>query len=714
MLQPSSPSPRSSLSSILRWSGYGLLGLLVGVVLLHWDSASSLSSPLSSPLSSAPRDLPAVAVSERIAPRLFDGDLRELSRLEPWRDGDPVHGKGEDHERQRRPRLEALVDVLTPTAPDPLVRRQQRSAAVAADALAGPDPSFYGIAFTGANPPDTIGEAGPRHYIQMVNGHGAGPDDSAPMGASFAIWNKTGERQAGPLALSSLWPDGVCRDFARGDPVVVHDGLADRWVLMELAVPPECFGGENCHLCLAVSRTPDPLTGGWFLYRFHIPGALPDYPKLGVWPDFYGVGTNHASPGDQRAGAYALERDRMLRGEAARIQIFTAPFLPNSGFLQSLLPADLEGPKGPPAGSPLPFLRYRDGEVQGDLDPGRDHLELWELAVDWEDPDRSALFGPVLVEVAEFDSGLAPVPQPAGPALPTFHDPLMWRVGYHNFRDREVLVGNFSVGAGTGDEFRAAVRWFELRRSDAGGWSTFQEGTFAPDEAHRWMGSVAMDATGNLLLGYGVVSAELGLYPSLRVAGRRAGDPTGVLTTDEVSLLETSGTPASGWGDYSAMSLDPAEGCTFWYTHQYPGDDGTWRTRVGAFRFKDCEAGTPPPEPEPCVEDDETLCLAQGRFRVRVHWETAQGTSGAGRADPLTDDTGTFWFFDPANVELVVKVLDACPVNQRFWVFAAGLTDVETRITVEDTARGASQVYRNPRRTAFLPVQDTTTFDTCP
>jgi plastocyanin len=117
----------------------------------------------------------------------------------------------------------------------------------------------------------------------------------------------------------------------------------------------------------------------------------------------------------------------------------------------------------------------------------------------------------------------------------------------------------------------------------------------------------------------------------------------------------------------------------------------------------------------PCIEDATTLCLVGDRFRVTAEWQTSQGTQGAGNAIELTTDTGYFWFFDQNNVEVVVKVLNACvPPFERFWVFAAGLTDVEVQLRVTDTLRGATRTYSNPLGTAFEPIQDTQAFATCP
>lgn len=125
------------------------------------------------------------------------------------------------------------------------------------------------------------------------------------------------------------------------------------------------------------------------------------------------------------------------------------------------------------------------------------------------------------------------------------------------------------------------------------------------------------------------------------------------------------------------------------------------------------------PEWVACVYQDvcdpaAALLLTDGRFKVTATWRTALPSSGTGQARPLTADTGAFWFFDQANLELVVKVLDACPVNGHFWVFAAGLTNVAVDLHVEDTARHLTRTYTNPLDTPFQPIQDTAAFSTCP
>ncbi|HEX6864457.1 MAG TPA: hypothetical protein VF414_16630, partial [Thermoanaerobaculia bacterium] len=114
-----------------------------------------------------------------------------------------------------------------------------------------------------------------------------------------------------------------------------------------------------------------------------------------------------------------------------------------------------------------------------------------------------------------------------------------------------------------------------------------------------------------------------------------------------------------------------------------------------------------------CTPGATTLCLNNGRFKVEATYDT--GTQqGQAQAVKLTDETGYLWFFNASNVETVVKVLNACGMNNRYWVFAGGLTNVQVRMTVTDTAKGTSKTYTNPPGTPFQPIQDTDALASCP
>ncbi len=164
----------------------------------------------------------------------------------------------------------------------------------------------------------------------------------------------------------------------------------------------------------------------------------------------------------------------------------------------------------------------------------------------------------------------------------------MWRFAYRNFGTHESLVANHAVDVGGS---QAGVRWYELRKSGAGAWSIHQQGTYAPGGESRWMASIAMDGSGNIAMGYNVSSSSV--FPSIRYTGRLAGDSPGSMTLSESTGIDGGGSQLSSsnrWGDYSALSVDPADDCTFWFTGEYYAATSTsgWRTRIFSFSLPDC------------------------------------------------------------------------------------------------------------------------------
>ena len=451
---------------------------------------------------------------------------------------------------------------------DPLLKSQQKSPAATDLAFLTPILNFNGQGFTNVNPPDTVGDVGPNHYIQIINGGGGG---------IMKIYDKTGNTLAGPTALDTLGT-GACAN-GLGDGIVLYDQMADRWMLSE-------FSGSSNALCVYISNGANPVTSSWYAYQFNTPN-FPDYPKYGVWPDAYYVSSNENSP-----AVYALDRTKMLNGQAATSQRFTAPSLSGFGF-QALIPSDLDGATAPPAGTPNYFMRHRDDEAHnpGSNNPTQDYLEIWSFDVDFATPANSSFSGPINIPVAEFDSELCGYvsfqcfpQQGSGTTLDPLREVIMQRLQYRNFGTHEVLVGNFVTDVdGTN---HGGVRWFELRKSGGGSWSLYQEGTYAPDANNRWMGAISMDGAGNIAVGYNVTSSSM--YPSLRYAGRLASDPLGTLPQGEGTLIDGSAANSSNrYGDYSAMSVDPADDCTFWFTGEYNANS-TWSTRIGTFKFDSC------------------------------------------------------------------------------------------------------------------------------
>ena len=370
-----------------------------------------------------------------------------------------------------------------------------------------PDPNFDGIRFgnsgAGFIPPDTNGDVGPDHYVQTVN-------------SSIAIFDKEGSTLAGPMPINTLFAPlgGPCATGSVIDPIVNYDPLADRWVVMGFPF--------TTPLCIAVSRTGDPVGGGWFLYAFDLGVFVPDYPKLGVWPDAYYLGLN-AGP----ENVFALDRANMLSGNPATSVGFGV-----DGPL--LMPADLDGP-APPAGTPAPFVRHLDGALWG----GVDRLEVFEFTVDFDNPSSSTLnlvaalptdpFSAVLCGDAFFGDCAE---QPNGVLLETLPFFLMWRLQYRKFGTRETLVANHTIDVDPVLDEQAGIRWYELRRHRGRPWSIFQQGDFAPQDPdassflHRWMGSIAMDKKHNIALGFSASSSAE--FPGVRYVGRKASDPRGL------------------------------------------------------------------------------------------------------------------------------------------------------------------------------------------
>ena len=504
---------------------------------------------------------------EIVTPTVFTGDLRELPTARAWRPGDPI----KEIPRRSYPRAERVSGPpRNPTGitRDPLLGLQERAPQAPTRAFGSPDVNVAGMGFSGVNPPDTVGDVGQNYYIQAIN-------DQA--GTKFTVHHKgDGSVAAGPIPLDSLATSNFCTN-GLGDPIVLYDHLAGRWLLSE-------FSSSGNRMCVYISQTGDPLAGGWYAYDFSATN-FPDYPKYAVWPDAYYVGTNENS-----VAAYALERPAMLNGQAAALQRFTAPDLGGFAF-QMITPSDLDGP-APPAGAPAYFLRHNDDESHnpGSNDPGHDFLEIFEFAVDFASPANSTFTGPFQVPIAEFDSdlcGLVSFNCIRQPGTSTTLDPLrevvMWRSQYRNFGSYEVLVGNLATDVDGTDH--AGVRWYELRKS-GGSWSLFQEGTYAIDGDSRWMGSAAMDGNGNVAVGYNVSSSTT--FPSLRYAGRLAGDPAGTLPQGENVLVAGTASNASNrYGDYASLNVDPVDDCTIWFTGEYNAAS-QWSTRIGAFSFAGC------------------------------------------------------------------------------------------------------------------------------
>lgn len=422
----------------------------------------------------------------------------------------------------------------------------------------------------GPLPPDTNGDVGPNHYVQNVN-------------SGISIYTKAGALLWGPANTNTLWQGfgGPCETRNDGDGIVLYDPLADRWNISQFT------SAAPYYQCIAVSATGDPL-GAYHRYAFldfQSSTALGDYPKLGVWPDAYYMTTNEFAPGFIGGGNYAFERSAMLAGTTAHSVFFLTPL--DAGGL----PSDIDGHTPPPAGSPNYFLFNTD--EAGILD-------MYKFHVDWTNP-ISSTFGPAIpIAVAPWNGTIctasrgACIDQPNSPTkVEAIADRFMHRMAYRNMGDHESLVVNQTVNITTTVPGIAGIRWYELRAPNAITPTVYQQGTYTlNDSTHRWMGSAAMDRMGNIAIGFSASSTVIS--PSIRYAGRLATDPLGQLSQGESLLYQGQGVEVSSqfarWGDYSSISVDPSDDCTYWYTTEYYGNPGdrNWRTRIGTFKFPNC------------------------------------------------------------------------------------------------------------------------------
>ena len=439
------------------------------------------------------------------------------------------------------------------------------------------DVDGVGSGFTGpqgtfsvnAAPPDTNGAVGPNHYVQIVN-------------TDYAVFSKSGSVLFGPVAINTLWSGfgGLCQTDNDGDPTVRYDRIADRWIIQQFAVTGANGGSTPFLECLAVSTSGDP-TGSFNRYSFAY-ANFPDYPKLSVWPDAYYLTVNQfnaAGTSFLGANVAALNRSQMLAGQPATRVSFNAPT-----SVASLLASDLDSGRLPPSGEPNFVLS---------LGASASTLAAFKFHVDFATPSNSTFTGPTSLATNAFSEacsgGGTCIPQSGtSTQLDSLGDRLMFRLAYRNFGDHEALVVSHSVTSGS----TVGVRWYELRIS-SGSPAIFQQGTYAPDATFRWMPSIAMDGSGDIAAGFSASSSSL--HPGVRYTGRLPGDPAGTMGQGEGTIVTGGGSQTGNltrWGDYSALTVDPADDCTFWYTNEYIPANGSfnWRTRIGSFKFSTCGA----------------------------------------------------------------------------------------------------------------------------
>lgn len=521
-----------------------------------------------------------------VTPRIVNIDLRSAPKAKQWQPGDPV----KEVPRRTYRAADEKGPVSRKYSEDPLAAKQTDYDEFAYRAFGSTIINIEGQGFSGVNPPDPVIDVGQDYVVQAIN-------TSGNIGTLLNIYNKAdGTLEAGPIALQTLGGTGDCATGA-GDPIVLYDEDAGRWFIQEFT------GNGPNDLCIYISQTGDPVSGGWYFYEFQ-DNAFPDYPHFGVWSDaYYGTANKNAS-------VYAFDRVNMLAGNTARpVQTFDLSGLPGYNF-QTPTPADwdkLLGTSAPPAGAPGIIMRHVDEEAHNTFTdrPNEDILEMYEFVVDFDDVNNSSVNLTSSIDITDFNSWLVnyttfySVPQPAGGTLlDPIREVILNRLQYVNFGTHESIIGVFPTNlnpATSGTSVTAGLRWFELRRTGgtSGTWALHQEGTYAdlntPTE-NRFVGALSMDSAGNIAMAYSLtdVDGSNQVFPSLKYTGRLAGDTLGVMTQTEADIVLGSASNSSGrWGDYAAMAVDPVDGCTFWFTGEY-SPASSWGTRLASFKFDAC------------------------------------------------------------------------------------------------------------------------------
>ena len=546
--------------------------------------------------------------------------------------------------------------VVGPWQQEDAVLQKEAGPLVAATAGA----SFAGIGSPGYLPSDSNLAVGPNHIVEAVN-------------VSFAVYNKSGAILAGPTDIVSLFSplgSGNCVS-SFGDPIVLYDRPADRWVISMIGANQI---GNNAAECVAVSRTNNP-AGAYYLYVYPFGGTLNDYPKLSTWAtasnSAYLATYNIYLQFKTLSGAdiCGFDRTKMLVGDPTAAML--CQMTPTTEF--GYLPSDMDGPTTPPDGTPGLFINWQNNN------PGA--LYLRKLTLNFA-TGTSSLSPPTVISVANdtmaCTNGGQCIPQGGTTqTLDSLGDRLMYRFAIRHFADHDRAVVNHTVANGT----QAAIRWYELY-DPAGNVTLNQQGTFAPDSTYRWMASLAEDQMGDIGLGYSASSSTIN--PAIRFTGRVPSDPLGTMESENTILQGAGsqlGTFAYRWGDYTAMQVDPSDDCTFWYVDQYQAVYGTfdWSTNIASFVFDSCSAGPS----FSLTADPNTLTIAQG--------SPGTSTITVVPADGFTDSVSLSATGMPTGVTAKFKPVSTASTSTLTLTAGANATSGTSTITITGVSGSITQ-----------------------
>lgn len=437
------------------------------------------------------------------------------------------------------------------------------------DVLVEPKINIEGIS-SGFSPNDPTGDVGRDYYMMAVNA------------TQLAVYDKLTGDLVDQFSANMLWNELGFN--SGGDPIILYDQTEERWLITEF---PSGFGANANQLLVAISTSSDPL-GSYDVYNFSTPN-FPDYPKYAVWPNSYSITTNEQGGGVLHG--YYINRDQLLAGmDTVDMQRVSLPgtLATEAGFFVGT-PVDWSGNTPPPVDRGPIVLALNDSSWN--LDQEEDQIEIFSLELDWDNADNTS-WSRLSLEVSPYDSYpcadagffFSCIPQSGGTGLDGIPETIMNQAHYRNFGTHETMVFNFITDVTDGQNL-SGIRWMELRRTNGSDWSIYQEGTFAPNDGlHRFMGSMAMDGSGNIGLAYNVSGPND--FAGLRFTGRRAGDPLGLMTVNEFVIVDGASTinSSSRFGDYAHMTVDPFDDRSFWFTGEYAGAFGS-NTRVVSFEL---------------------------------------------------------------------------------------------------------------------------------
>ena len=498
------------------------------------------------------------------------------------------------------------TDAMPPAvAPSPFLQRLLKALSRPTPKMPGPLLTFEGggaAGFCACAPPDSDGDVGPNHYVEAIN-------------SAFAVFDKTGNMLAGPITYNTLFaplgggtPCGAGQND--GDPFVMYDQIADRWVISDFAFPG-LPGSGPFFQCIAVSTSPDP-TGTYNLYAVqHEPTQttwVGDYPKMALWTEPAPGGAYHLTvnlfdgPSLSFRGVrvFAFDRAAMLNGDANPTAIaFTVP-LAGVGDSYSFVPANFRTGDPPPAGRDEMLLAI-DSPATGGVTLTQVHARFFH--VDFVTPGNST-FGVGadhtpnaeitvngFIDAFTTANGFTIVPQ-SGTAqrIDTLGDKIMTPMVYRFDGATESLWTSNTVCTDAPCTQPTGIRWYQF---DVTG-GTFpatpvqqQTWTNNDDGLYRFMSSIAVDQAGDTAIAYATSSSTA--FPGIRYAGRLSADPPSDLVQGEATLFNGTGSESDTngrWGDYSMTVLD-TDGMTFWTVGEYEATTGSfnWHTRIGSFNF---------------------------------------------------------------------------------------------------------------------------------